>query len=138
MPSNYKKIKIKEPNDIVKILMSEMQYEKSEVAKIVLLDNQCNILKIKQVAKGGSNFVSVEMKEILSEAVKINAPKIILVHNHPSGVSTPSDKDYEVTEKLDKAANILGIQLLDHIVIGNSEFTSIKTIERWKSKFGRK
>ena len=138
LPSNYKKIKIKEPNDIVKILMSEMQYEKSEVAKIVLLDNQCNILKIKQVAKGGSNFVSVEMKEILSEAVKINAPKIILVHNHPSGVSTPSDKDYEVTEKLDKAANILGIQLLDHIVIGNSEFTSIKTIERWKSKFGRK
>lgn len=138
LPSNYKKIKIKEPNDIVKILMSEMQYEKSEVAKIVLLDNQCNILKIKQVAKGGSNFVSIEMKEILSEAVKINAPKIILVHNHPSGISTPSNKDYEVTEKLDKAANLLGIQLLDHIVIGNSEFTSIKTIERWKSKFGRK
>lgn len=84
LPSNYKKTQIKEPNDIVKILMSEMQYEKREIAKIVLLDNKCNILKIKNVAIGGNNFVSIGMRDILSEAVKINAPKVILVHNHPS------------------------------------------------------
>ena len=84
MPQNYKKTQIREPNDIVKILMSEMQYEKKEIAKIVLLDNKCNILKIKDIAIGGNNFVSIGMREILSEAVKINAPKIILVHNHPS------------------------------------------------------
>ena len=83
-PLNYQKIKIKEPNDIVKILMSDMQYEKVEIAKVVLLDTKCNILKIKDVAIGGKNFVNIGMKDVLLEAVKISAPKIILVHNHPS------------------------------------------------------
>ena len=84
MPPNYRKIKIKEPNDIAKILMNEMQYEKIEIAKVVLLDNKLNILKIKNVAIGGNNFVNIGMKEILQEAVKISSPKIILAHNHPS------------------------------------------------------
>ena len=135
---NYRKVKIREPNDIAKILMDEMQYEKTEIAKIVLLDNKCNILKIKNVAKGGNNFVSIGMSNILSEAVKINAPKIILVHNHPSGDPTPSKKDYEITKKLEDAAKILGIELIDHIIIGNREYTSIKIIENWKTKIGRK
>ena len=78
------------------------------------------------------------MKEILSEAVKINAPKIILVHNHPSGNSRPSLKDIETTEKLEKASKLLGIELIDHIVIGKSEYTSIKTMEEWKTKLERK
>ena len=133
-PSNYKNTQIKEPNDIVKILMNEMQNEKREIAKIILLDIKNNILKIKDIAIGGNNFVSIGMKDILSEAVKINAPKIILVHNHPSGNSTPSVQDIEITEKLEKSAKLLGIQLLDHIVIGNKEFTSIKTIEKYKTK----
>ncbi len=135
---NYRKVKIREPNDIAKILMDEMRYEKTEIAKIILLDNQCNILKIKNVAKGGNNFVSIGMKNILSEAVKINAPKLILVHNHPSGDPTPSQKDYEITKKLENAAKILGIELIDHIIIGNKEYTSIKIIENWKTKLGRK
>ena len=135
---NYRKVKIREPNEIAKIRMDEMRYEKTEIAKIILLDNQCNILKIKNVAKGGNNFVSIGMKNILSEAVKINAPKLILVHNHPSGDPTPSQKDYEITKKLENAAKILGIELIDHIIIGNKEYTSIKIIENWKTKLGRK
>ncbi len=83
-PFNYQKIKIKEPKDIVKILMNQMQYEKIEIAKIVLLDTKCTILKIKDIAIGGKNFVNIGMKDVLLEAVKISAPKIILVHNHPS------------------------------------------------------
>lgn len=133
-PSNYKKTQIKEPNDIVKILMNEMQYEKREIAKIVLLDNKNNILKIKDIAIGGNNFVNIGMKDILSEAVKINAPKIILVHNHPSGNSNPSKQDIEVTKKLELVVKLLGIKLIDHIVIGKGEYTSIKTIEKWKTK----
>ena len=133
-PSNYKKTQIKEPNDIVKILMNEMQYEKREIAKIVLLDNKNNILKIKDIAIGGNNFVNIGMKDILSEAVKINAPKIILVHNHPSGSSRPSLQDIDVTRNLEISANMLGIKLIDHIVIGKGEYTSIKTIEKWKTK----
>ena len=134
-PTNYKKIQIKEPSDIVKILMSEIQYEKKEIAKIVLLDIKCNIIKIKDIAIGGNNFVNLGMREILIEAVKINAPKILLVHNHPSGSSMPSDRDIEVTNKLEKAAKILNIELIDHIVIGKQEYTSIKTLDNLTIKF---
>ena len=137
-PSNYKNTQVKEPNDIVKILMNEMQYEKREIAKIILLNNKNNILKIKDIAIGGNNFVTIGMKDILTEAVRENAPKIILVHNHPSGNSTPSNQDYEVTKKLETSAKLLGIELIDHIVIGKSEYTSIKTIEKWKTKLERK
>lgn len=137
-PTNYRKIQIKEPDDIVRVLMDEMQYENIEIAKIVLLDSKLNILKIKNIAIGGNNFVNLSMKEILADAVKTNAPKIILVHNHPSGSSLPSKQDYVVTEKLEVAAKMLGIELLDHIVIGNKEYTSIKTIQTMNAKFGGK
>ena len=134
-PLNYKKIKIKEPNDVVKILMNQMQYEKVEIVKLLLLDTKCNIIKISDIAIGGKNFVSIGMKEILSESVKTGSPKIILVHNHPSGNSAPSKQDYEVTFKLNQAAELLGIELLDHIVIGKNEYTSIKSIKNWQDKF---
>lgn len=134
-PLNYKKIKIKEPNDVVKILMNQMQYEKVEIVKVLLLDTKCNIIKIRDIAIGGKNFVNIGMKEVLSESVKVGAPKIILAHNHPSGNSTPSKQDYEVTFKLDQASKLLGIELLDHIVIGKNEYTSIKSVEKWQDKF---
>ena len=136
-PTNYKKIQIREPNDIVKILMNEMQYEKKEMAKLVLLDIKCNIIKIKDIAIGGINFVNIGIREILNEAVKTNTPKIILVHNHPSGNSIPSDNDWLFTRKLESAAKILNIELIDHIVIGKQEYTSIKTIEKLKAKLGK-
>ena len=106
--------------------------------EIILLDKKCNILKIKDIAIGGNNFVSIGMKDILSDAVKINAPRIILVHNHPSGNSVPSSRDIELTKKLEMAAKLLGIELIDHIVIGKAEFTSIKALEELKTKLERK
>lgn len=134
-PSNYKRIQINEPNDIASVLMNKLRFEKTEVAQVVILDSKNYILKIVKVATGGTNFAIMSTKDILSEAVKIKAPKIILVHNHPSGISTPSQKDYEMTKKVEEAAKLLGINLVDHIVIGNMEYTSIKTIESWKSRF---
>lgn len=129
-PSNYKKIQIREPKDVAKVLMNDLRFEKIEIAKIIILDNKNNILKIKKIATGSSNFVNLNIRSILSEAIKMNAPKIILVHNHPSGDSTPSKQDYELTSKIEQASKMLGIELLDHIVIGNMEYTSIKSLER--------
>lgn len=128
-PTNYKKIQVKEPEDIAKILMNDLRFEKTEIAQVIILDNKNYIIKIKKIALGSTNFVNLSIKDILSEAIKVNAPKIILVHNHPSGISMPSKKDYELTRKVDEAAEMLGIQLLDHIVIGNMEYTSIKSIK---------
>ena len=74
---------------------------------------------------GGTNFANVNTKEIIAEALKIRAPKIILVHNHPTGDPTPSKQDIEFTKNVEQASKILGIQLLDHIVIGDLKYVSI-------------
>lgn len=123
--SNYKKIVIKQPHDLAKILMSELKFERNEKVKLVILNNKNEILKIQEIAAGGSNFANVSMKDIMSEPIKMKAPKIILVHNHPSGDSTPSKKDVTFTEHLYEVANLLGIELMDHLVIGNMNYTSI-------------
>lgn len=124
-PSNYKKIQIKSPKDVAELLMSDLRFEKREIVKIVLLNNKNLVLKIQDVAIGSGNFSNLNIRYILSETVKINAPKIILVHNHPSGDPTPSGADIIVTKKLKEAAEILKIELLDHIVIGNMQYRSI-------------
>ncbi len=124
-PSNYKKIKIKTPEDIARLLMEEMRLEKQEHVKLVILNNKNEIVKIKKIAQGGINSVNMSMREMLVEPIKIQAPKIILIHNHPSGDSTPSKADIEITERLFEVSQLFDIELLDHIVIGNGNFTSI-------------
>lgn len=74
---------------------------------------------------GGANFASIAIKDIMSEPIKMKAPKIIIVHNHPSGDSTPSKQDIAFTKIVYEAAQTLGIELLDHLVIGNKSYTSI-------------
>ena len=122
---NYKDKIIRKPQDIVEILIEKMRFEKQEILKVALLNNKNNLLKIKDIAIGSGNFVVATIKSVLNEAVKIEASKIILIHNHPSGDSTPSNADIEFTDKVGQASKILGIQLLDHIVIGENNYTSI-------------
>ncbi len=74
---------------------------------------------------GGTNFANLLIKDVLEEPIKMKAPKIILVHNHPSGDATPSEQDVNFTNQLYDATTLLGIQLLDHLVIGNKTYTSI-------------
>ena len=74
---------------------------------------------------GGSNFANTQYKDVLEEPIKMKAPKIILVHNHPTGDATPSKKDIDFTKQIYSVAELMGIDLLDHIVIGNNQYTSI-------------
>ena len=124
-PADYRKTKIKTPHDIAKILMPQMQHEKQETAKTIIMNTRNEILKIQNTALGSSNFVNLSIKDILSEPIKMQAPKIILAHNHPSGNSSPSKEDIEFTKKLYKACEVFEIQLIDHIVIGKNQYTSI-------------
>ena len=124
-PTDYRKIIIREPKDIAKIMIPEMKHLKTETLKIVILNNANEILKIQNVAIGNTNMVAAGAKNILAEAVKIQAPKIILTHNHPSGNPMPSDKDIEFTKRMQEACKILGIQLLDHIIIAGDSYISI-------------
>ena len=124
-PMNYKRITVKEPKDIVNVVMEELRFQKREIAKIVILNERNEILKIKDLSFGGTSYVNISIKEILVEPIIMKAPKIILIHNHPTGDSTPSDLDVNFTYNLYDLGQELGIQLLDHIVIGVDTFTSI-------------
>lgn len=122
---NYKTTKITSPKDVANILMDKMRFEKQEILQTIMLDNRNNIIKIKEIAKGTGNYVKASIKSILSEAIKIEAPKIILVHNHPGGDPTPSEKDIEFTRKVKNASEMVGIELIDHVVIGRVQYKSI-------------
>ena len=122
---NYKEKIIMQPRDIAVTLMEKMRFEKQEILKVALLNNKNKLIKIKDIAKGGGNFVVATIKSVLNEAVKIEASKIILIHNHPTGDPTPSLQDIKFTQNVEQASKILGIQLLDHIVIGNTNYVSI-------------
>ena len=122
---NYKNIIISKPSDVVDILFEKMRFEKQEILKVVILGNKNKLLKIKDIAKGCGNFVKASIKDVLNEAVKVQAMQIILVHNHPSGDVTPSKNDIEFTREVKKASAILGINLIDHIIIGGNNYISI-------------
>lgn len=132
-PINKKNIIIKNTKDVANLLMHELRYEKREIVKVIILNNKNVVLRIINVSLGGANFASMAPKEILAEAVKIGAPKIILVHNHPSGDPSPSDKDFRVTDRIIECCDVFGIELLDHVIIGDGTYDSI-LLERKRVK----
>ena len=116
---------IRTSEDVANLLMQELRYEKREKVKLLILNSKNSILRMIDISYGSSNFAVIEPKDVLMEAVKSEAPRIILVHNHPSGDPTPSAADIKVTKRIKEAANLLGIELLDHIVIGDGIYKSI-------------
>ena len=93
--SNYKKVQVKSTSQVANMVSEEMRFEKREIVKLFLLNSKNEILKIVDIALGGTSFANVSVKEIIGEALKIKAPRIILIHNHPTGDSTPSERDID-------------------------------------------
>lgn len=83
-PIDTSKIKIKNTKDVANLLMPELRYEKREIAKVILLNAKNIVQRVTEVSLGATNFACISPKDVLVEAIKIQAPKIILVHNHPS------------------------------------------------------
>lgn len=120
------RVTVKTPGDISKLLMEEMRHLKKEVFKVVLLNTKNHILKHINVSMGSLTASIAHPREVFSEAVKTGCSGIILVHNHPSGDPEPSNEDVETTIRMVKAGNVLGISVLDHIIIGDGKFVSLK------------
>jgi len=114
------------PADIARQLMPIMRKSKRETLKCVCLDAKARILKHATVAVGGLNTNSVHPREIFQLAIEENAAAIVLVHNHPSGDPMPSRLDIAMTGRLSKAGRLLGIEVLDHIIIGDGRYVSLK------------
>lgn len=125
-PIDANKIKVRTPQDVADLLMNELKSEKREIVKVIILNSQNVVIKMKNISFGGTNSANVDTKDIFMEAIKSGLPKIILVHNHPSGDPTPSQQDCIFTKKIEEASKILGVQMLDHIIIGYNKYTSIK------------
>ena len=123
--TKYKKMFINEPKDLAEILIGNIKSETNEKVKIAILNSRNQLLKIQDIASGGIDFVNIEVKEILTEPIKMKAPKYILVHNHPGESAKPSKNDIEYTKTLYKLSQLFNIELIDHIIIAGMNYTSI-------------
>jgi len=124
-PISNKHIQINSSKDVADLLIDEMKYEKREIVKVIILNIKNVIVKITDICLGNSNNAILTPREALVEAVKMSAPKIILVHNHPSGDPKPSKSDIDFTIRLRQASQLMGIELLDHIILGDENYESI-------------
>jgi len=106
--------------------MTEMSLLSQESMRVVLLNTKNQVLHIHEVYHGNVDSAMVRPSEVFREAVRQNCPQIIAVHNHPSGDPTPSADDIAVTADLVQAGRYLDIEFLDHIVIGQGRFVSLK------------
>jgi DNA repair protein RadC len=117
---------VKSPLDISRLLMEEMRHLKKEVFKVILLSTKNQVIKHINISVGSLNASIVHPREVFSEVVKSGCSSIIMVHNHPSGDPEPSSEDIGTTARLVEAGNILGIKVLDHVIIGDGKYISLK------------
>lgn len=122
-PQRYK---VTNPWDIYKYYMESMRYAKQEIFKVVLLNTKNEIIADIDVSIGTLNSSLVHPREIFREAIKRSSNKIILMHNHPSGSIKPSKEDKQITSRLIKCGEIIGIEVIDHIIIGDGTYFSFK------------
>lgn len=118
------KMRITSPSIAANYVMSEMSSLKSEHFRIMTLNTKKEINYVREISKGIINMTIVHPREIFRAAIEDNAHSIILLHNHPTGDPTPSDEDIRLTNKLMDSAEILGIEIVDHIIIGNNKYYS--------------
>ncbi|AFQ46021.1 RadC family protein [Desulfosporosinus meridiei] len=117
---------VNSPQDVAHIVMEEMRYLDREHFRVVSLSTKNHVLGISSVSIGSLNSSLVHPRECFKEAIRRNSNAIILLHNHPSGDPTPSQEDIEVTRRLADGGKILGIEVLDHVIIGDNRYISLK------------
>lgn len=103
---------------------SQLAEEEREIFMVIFLDNQNRVLKHSRLFSGTLSHVEVHPREIVREAIKVNAAGVILAHNHPSGRAEPSKADRDVTARIMKCCQFMDIRVLDHLVIGRGEYVS--------------
>ncbi|MFX3674593.1 MAG: DNA repair protein RadC [Paenisporosarcina sp.] len=120
------KFTVRSPKDAATYLMADMTSLKQENFVALFLNVKNQVLHKQTIFIGSLNASIVHPREIFREAVKRSAASIICAHNHPSGNPSPSPEDIEVTKRLQEAGHIMGIELLDHVIIGDHQFISLK------------
>lgn len=122
----YRTGKIENDEDVADLFMEDMRHEKREIFKVLLLDSRGGIISAETVSIGELNSTVVHPREVFSKAVKKSAAAMVLIHNHPSGDPSPSAEDCETTNRLVECGRLLGISVVDHLVIGDGKYTSMR------------
>lgn len=121
-----KRLKITSPNDVCNIFMDELRYDKKEKFIIVLLNTKSEIISKELISIGNLNSSIVHPREVYKYAIKKSAASVLFIHNHPSGNPDPSKNDKNITKRLTEVGEIIGINVVDHIIIGNNRYFSFK------------
>jgi DNA repair protein RadC len=116
------------PDDIFQLLGTEMASLEQEHLRVVLLDTRHRVISVKTVYRGSVNQAQVRIGELFRDAVRANATAQILVHNHPSGDPAPSAADISLTADVVRCGELLDIAVLDHMVIGQGRWVSLKRL----------
>ena len=116
---------IRSPTDTEEFLTSHLRHLEHEIFCCIFLDNRHRVLRFDELFRGTINGTSVYPREVVKEALAVNAAAVILAHNHPSGVAEPSEADERITRKLKSALDLVDIRLLDHLIIGTGQATSL-------------
>ena len=128
MPFNSN-VKYDTPQKIAGFYMEQMRHLEQETLNIMFLDTKCKLIKSKEITRGTINQSLISPREIFIEALRCNAVNIVMAHNHPSGEPAPSSDDIKCTVKIKEAGRLVGITLLDHIIIGDNKFSSLKELK---------
>lgn len=122
--SNGSKIRVTSPSIAANYVLSEMSVLEQEHFRIMILNTKKEINFIREISKGTINMTIVHSREVFRAAISDNAHSIILLHNHPTGDPSPSKEDIKLTKNLFEASKIIGIDILDHIIIGDNKYFS--------------
>ncbi|AXM89626.1 MULTISPECIES: RadC family protein [Anoxybacillus] len=117
---------IRSPEDGARYVMEDMRFLSQEHFVVLYLNTKNQVMHKKTVFIGSLNASIVHPREVYKEAIKRSAASIICIHNHPSGDPTPSREDIEVTRRLAECGRLVGIELLDHLIIGDKTYVSLK------------
>ncbi len=118
--------KITCPKDVFDLVKGNLMHEEIEHFQILILDTKNHVKYVENISTGSLNSSIVHPREVFKTAIKRRAANIIAVHNHPSGDTKPSREDINITERLNKVGELVGIKLLDHIIVGNCSYLSFK------------
>ncbi|MFC1915308.1 DNA repair protein RadC [Chloroflexota bacterium] len=117
---------VKTPEDVAGLVKSRLKGKKKEHSLLLLLDTRNQLIKVAEISVGSLDSSIVHPREVFKEAVSASAAAVIFVHNHPSGDPTASEDDVKLTKRLAEAGEIMGVDVLDHIIIGDKQHLSLK------------